>query len=717
MSSYKRIRLSMSLSIAPSEEQRRILALLGEGHNVLGDCVAGSGKTTSVLLLAQMYPGKRILQVTYNSQLKTEVRQKAAALSLTNLEIHTYNSLCVKYYHREGYKNDKLRDVTERDTPPLMPIPRKDIVVLDETQDMTMLLYRLVKKFLVDSPNKSPTLLCLGDKYQGLYKFMGADARYLTLAPSLWERPFIPCTLTTSYRLTNQMASFVNNVMLGYPRITAVRAGPKVLYKVCDPWRVHSSICDALLPRLLDGSVKPDDIFVLAGSIKSAKTPVRLLENAFAAHGIPCYFPVSDDKAIDEEVIGGKVVFSTFHQAKGRERKIVILYGFDETYFQYYGKECDPLTCPETLYVAATRAKERLFLLQSNAAAPLPFLKATVAEMAWLPYIEVQGMPRVIAAAATTVTDDRHNTTPTDLVRYLSDPTLTLLDAVATELFEVEEGASYSVAIPSKVTFDGTVEDVSDINGIAIPAMYEALTRKEESTIETYTRREYDNLCRDNEHPFLRAAYARLGKTIKSATGFVRLTVMYVSLVEKLYHKMNQITRHTWLTKAMMDACFVALDKHVPADAVYEHEVDHTTTAFPEYGTITVNGRMDVVSDDCVIELKCVDALTLEHKMQLVVYAWMWREAVAATEGTRVFKLVNIRTGETLRLRSNSPFVDEAVRILMDNKYTRLPEVSDAVFVARCLRGVEVPSSCAADSNGSGFLIVDETRVTTLSHV
>jgi hypothetical protein len=663
-----------------------------------------------------MYPGKRILQVTYNSQLKTEVRQKSVALGLTNLEVHTYNSLCVKYYHREGYKNDKLRDVTERNTSSLLPIPAKDIVVLDETQDMTMLFYRLVKKFIADSPNKCPTLLCLGDKYQGLYKFMGADARYLTLSPSIWERPFVPCTLTTSYRLTNEMASFVNNVMLGYPRITAVRAGPKVIYKVCDPWQVHSPICDALLPCILDGSVKPDDIFVLAGSIKSAKTPVRLLENAFAAHGIPCYFPVSDDKAIDEEVISGKVVFSTFHQAKGRERKIVILYGFDETYFQYYGKEYDPTVCPETLYVAATRAKERLFLLQSNRAAPLPFLKLTVAEMAWLPYIEVQGVPRVVSAPGK-VREDHHNTTPTELVQYLSEPTLKLLDSVASELFEVEEVASYSVSIPSKVAFDGTVEDVSDINGIAIPAMYEALTRKDESTIEIYTREVYDIMCRDNEHPFLRAAYTRLGKTIKSAVGFVRLTVMYVSLVEKLYHKMNQITHHNWLTKAMMDACFVALDKHVPADAKYELEMQHTSCAFPEYGTIAIKGRMDVVSEDRVLEIKCVDALTLEHKMQLVVYAWMWREELEATEGSRVFKLVNIRTGDALRLRSNSPFVDEAVRILMDNKYTKIPDVSDTVFVERCLKGVYASESRAEVVKASGFLLVEDTEINLVSYV
>ena len=639
-----------------------------------------------------MYPSKRILQVTYNSQLKVEVRKKADLLGLTNLEIHTYNSLCVKYYDRLGYKNEILRTVVDRGSAPCRTIGGKDIVVLDETQDMNLLFYRLVKKFIADSPTKTPQLLILGDKYQSIYKFIGADSRYLTLAPSLWGRSFLPCTLTTSYRLTKPMASFVNEVMLGYPRIVASRTeGPRVSYRVCDPFLIHKEICELLLARLLDKSVKPDDIFVLAGSIKGSKTPVRLLENALAAHGIPCYYPHSDDKKIDEEIIEGKVVFSTFHQAKGRERKIVIVYGFDETYFTYYGKGYDPLVCPETLYVAATRAKERLILLQSNREAPLPFLKRSVSEMMWLPYISVEGVPKVVRPAAKEV-DRQHAVTPTELVRYLSDPTLRLLDAVAGELFITEEAASYATAIPSKVTFSGplgasggTVEDVSDINGIAIPAMYESRIVGDESTIETYTRDVGEALCRDNEHPFLQAEYKKLGKTTKTPTGYVKLTVMYVSLVEKLYHKMNQITHYNWITAKMVAECFVALGKHIPDDAQYEQPVEHTTKAFPEYGDIVVRGRLDVLGDEVVLELKCVDALTLEHKMQLVVYAWLWREECLATRGSRIFKLVNMRTGETLRLNAASPLLNEAMRILMDNKYTRLPEVSDEVFVSRCL--------------------------------
>ena len=64
-------------------------------------------------------------------------------------------------------------------------------------------------------------LLVLGDYMQGLYEFKGADIRFLTKAHEVWrELPFLEndifksCILKTSYRVTNQMAKFVNKDML-----------------------------------------------------------------------------------------------------------------------------------------------------------------------------------------------------------------------------------------------------------------------------------------------------------------------------------------------------------------------------------------------------------------------------------------------------------------------------------------------------------------------
>lgn len=692
----------MALALTPSLEQENILSLIEKGHNVVGDCVAGSGKTTSVLLLAKAFPLKRILQVTYNSQLKFEVRQKAIQLGLQNIEIHTYNSLCVKYYHNMGYTNDILRTVIKDRLKPRQPIPKTDILVLDETQDMNFLFYGLIKKFIADSKTPVHQLLVLGDRYQGIYKFIGADARYLTLAHCIWGRKFLPATLTTSYRLTFETASFVNEVMLGHKRIQSVRSGPKVLYKVCNPYKIHKSICEELRKHLK--TVKADDIFVLAGSIKGSQTPIRLLENELASYGIPCYYPVSDDKKLDEDIIEGKVVFSTFHQAKGRERKIVIVYGFDDGYFKFYGQEYNPLVCPETLYVATTRAKERLILLHDKKFPMLPFLQVSFEDLQDKPYMEVEGILEDTAVKPQSSTGVKHNTSPTDLVQYLKEANIQLLNNIADQIFSQEEAANYMIDIPSKIAFEeGNYEDVSDINGLAIPAMYESQERGD-SQVECVTRQEYENILKKNEHPFLREAYKRLGNTIKTPLGFVRLTVLYISLVEKIYHKVNQISRHDWLKKSMVEGCFRALKKHITDDAMFEIEIDHASQAFPEYGTVEVRGRMDTLDDHTVLELKCVDALTLEHKLQLVVYAWMWREEIKADRGSRQFKLVNMRTGEVFKLNAESHLLDEAMRVLLHNKYAKIPELLDAEFIEQCTMEIKKPSG----NSGSAPLFIDD---------
>ena len=65
-----------SLTIIPSEEQNEIINSIRDNKNVIADCVAGSGKTTTVLFLAHYFPDKNIIQITYNAELKMEVRKK-----------------------------------------------------------------------------------------------------------------------------------------------------------------------------------------------------------------------------------------------------------------------------------------------------------------------------------------------------------------------------------------------------------------------------------------------------------------------------------------------------------------------------------------------------------------------------------------------------------------------------------------------------------------
>jgi superfamily I DNA/RNA helicase len=351
------------MALQPSDEQQYIIDLIEKGNNVVGDCVAGSGKTTTVLLLARVFPNRHILQVTYNSQLKSEVREKADALGVENLTIHTFHSLCRAYYTTYGYDDEMLKRVIRKNTPPRCEIPPFSIVVLDEVQDMTFLYYRLIIKYIKDVGEKVQ-LMVLGDFMQGLYEFKGADIRFLTFATEIWNHfpllrtpEFEKCQLKTSYRITNQMADFVNETMLSEKRLYACREGEPVCYIRRRIHELQWIVVNTIQDLLSNHGVKPSDIFVLGASVKGSNSNIKKIENSLVEAGIPCHVPMMENSDnIDEEVIKGKVVFSTFHTSKGRQRPYVFVVGFDHSYFTINARTMNPTKCPNTLYVATTRA-------------------------------------------------------------------------------------------------------------------------------------------------------------------------------------------------------------------------------------------------------------------------------------------------------------------------------------------------------------------------
>jgi hypothetical protein len=59
----------------------------------------------------------------------------------------------------------------------------------------------------------------------------------------------------------------------------------------------------------------------------------------------------------------------------GLERKVVIIFNFDNSYFKYFKKDSNPNICPNEFYVATTRALERLTLLHHYQNDYLPFIR------------------------------------------------------------------------------------------------------------------------------------------------------------------------------------------------------------------------------------------------------------------------------------------------------------------------------------------------------
>jgi AAA domain len=722
-----------------SDEQRVVLDYIRAGHNVIVDACAGSGKSTTILSIAKELSGKKIRQFTYNAMLRHEVKEKVKDLGLHNLQVHTYHSFAVNYYSDLGHTDTGIRSILRENMAPRIPIPLVDLVVLDESQDMTKLYFQLIVKMSKDMMGsvsgiiKPFQLLVLGDYMQGLYEFKGADIRFLTHAEQVWsvlpylQSPiFKQCTLKTSYRITNQMANFVNRDMLGEDRLLACRDGSPVVY-IRRPRHQIEKIVVYQINRLLLEGESPSDIFVLGGSVKGANSHIRHMENTLTLNDIPCHVPAFETDAMDERVIEGKVVFSTFHTAKGRQRKYVFVVGFDQGYF-YNARTLLKTVCPNTLYVGCTRATHGLFLLENDSSRPLEFLKRTQHDMKHSDYIDFKGIPQTIFHTSGDVQDQdesgvvlipTYHVAPTELIKFVKESTLERITPVLDKIFVQEVGClpENEILIPTMIrTSRGLHEDVSDLNGIAIPAMYfdSILTEKRGSAVIMEMIQESVKEMKPNSHGFLKQRVQELPTEFTSPADYLYLANVYSAVQEKLYSKLRQIDReeYSWITPEMMARCSARLQEYIVdeenkdscslSNLLIEHslihfvqEEKHTAiekALYPFFSYETrfrFSARADLITESTLWELKCTSKISQDHLMQLVIYAWIWRLTNPQLETgppvEKAFKIMNIRTGERLRLEATLDELTFIVVELLKGKYGGTESLDNEDFVQECV--------------------------------
>lgn len=689
--------------IAPSDEQKAIINCVSEGKFVMVDAVAGSGKTTTVMFIAKHNPKKKILQITYNKQLKIEVRRKVEAANIQNIDIHTFHSLAVRFYDRECYTDDKIIKVLSQNIQPKTE-KKYDIIIIDEVQDMTPNYFSLVCKFINDMKISNSNILVLGDRYQGIYDFKNADTRFLIHSDKIWDNDskFIKLPMQESYRVTKQIAWFVNSAMLGHDRIISNKVSKnKVLYYRKNKFQIHA-IFAAKISQLLKEGYSPSDVFVLAPSLKSssAKNPLKMLENKLVGMKIPVYFSRNDEEGLDEDIIKGKVAFSTYHQSKGLERRVCIVFGFDNSYFKYYNKNKDSNLCPSELYVAITRASELLILFESDDEAQLDFLKLNHENLANSGMVDFIGnYPKKLKEKVALV-DDIHKTSVTELTAYVSEENNEKLIELLENVFEIKKEPmdKNTTEIPSSIkTQNGKTEDVSDINGLVIPAMFE-FKQTGICTLRTIINDMYKLSKGDTKELIKKVLSTKVSKD--AIEQFLCMGNLYIALTEKIHSKLSQIDKYLWLTQGMIDICHKNLKKNIGKNPKFEVKLgdvenDNSNLCYRYntnlYGCVELTARVDCVDDATLWEFKCVGSFQNEHLLQLIVYAWIWEKCMKDTiDGSttnkpiKKFKILNIRTGEVRQLHYKSYYIEEIMSILFSNKYYVKPKDEDEVFIERC---------------------------------
>ena len=676
-----------------SIEQINIINTIKENKNVICDAVAGSGKTTTILELAKALPEKLILQITYNSMLRHEVKDKAR--NIKNLKIHSYHSLYVNYYNNNAHTDNILNDIIINNKIPIKELPKFDIIVIDEVQDMTILFFSAIQKFINDL-QKNVQYLILGDKNQAVYDFKGADNRFLTLAKDIYPNSVV-LPLSQSFRVTKPIANFVNFVLLGEYRIKTVKKGSNVNYLICNTFKIYKYLI-IKIKEFFNAGYKPEDIFVLCPSFKSKKlNPVKLLENELTKSNIPCY--ISLDTKLDDNYIKNKVVFTTFHQSKGRERKIVIIYNFDSSYFDFYNKTAPKYKCPASFYVAITRASEHLILLEDINYHPLQFLKYNYLEMSDTGLIDIQLIKH-------NLNNKKETNIPeiwiNDLVKYIDDNKLNDINKYIDLTFNTPTNKFNNINIK-------TNNNINEINSLVISSIreykyyndmtifnktidyieqyltnyitiFEKIVTKIETNMNIYNLSEIKKNCLKLKYSYLfwfDKFIQKINFPSDNINDNLYLANFYLSLVENVFFKLVDIKNYDWINKNQINTCIENMDKKIIKELEYEKIITFNYQS-NKYGDLNIIGRINAYNHDNIYQIVSVDNINIEHLLDLICKAWI------NNNNKCNFYIYNIVTNE-LRQIINFDYINVIVELLLDNKLEKKYKNSDYEFINDCL--------------------------------
>ena len=203
-----------------------------------------------------------------------------------------------------------------------------------------------------------------------------------------------------------------------------------------------------------------------------------------------------------------------------------------------------------------------------------------------------------------------------------------------------------------------------------------------------------------NEQSYLKSFVSQLPETYEDISDYLFMANLYNSIQERLHFKLKQIQNYKWLNQEILDKCILRLENlmenkettpefedmfiHNSMEEMHVQKIDPILHQhFPPTVFFRFTAIVDVITDDCVWELKCTNSISIEHKIQLVVYAWLWE---VMEKPAKKFKLFNIKTGEHYTLNYNLDELTEIVVMILKGKYFNEEKKSDNDFLEDCFQ-------------------------------
>jgi hypothetical protein len=311
--------------------------------------------------------------------------------------------------------------------------------------------------------------------------------------------------------------------------------------------------------------------------------------------------------------------------------------------------------------------------------------------------------------------------------------------------------------IPNVIlTGRGLYEDVCDLNGIAIPSIYydhifryyfeknanASSTESQPINVGASVLKQVIDDCmretKDHEYRHLKQLIAEFPDECDTISDYLRLSNLFVAAKERLLFKLKQIddSDYTWLTEDAVEECLRRLDDVIGAECelelpLVEHniiqkdmeaELERVNQILLPYfsrgtygqgasgaeaarhpnGALAVGSptrkfrftaRADLITKKCIWELKCTSSISIEHRLQVVLYDWLWRivntpdiavKRRAECVSPKETRIINIKSGEILRLNASFEDLTTIVVELLKGKYEQIPQRTTEEFIADC---------------------------------
>lgn len=702
----------------PSREQQ-IAIDYARRSNIVINSVAGSGKTTTILHIAKNTKGNTLI-LTYNRRLMNETSSRIKKENLNDkAEVYTYHSFMSRFCGKGSCKSD--REIMEKiDKGEKIDYKKEvEIIIADEVQDMTRVYFDIIRLFFKSlTYSNVPQICVLGDSRQTIYEWTGANSNFILQAPRIFDEfnnyPWESVKLTTSYRITQQIAGIIN-IMDNTIGIKAVKDGPKVEYISTPRYRIDP-IADKII-YFLDNGYNQEDIFVLSPSMKFNRVlnPVVILANTLKKRrrDINIYIPDRENKTLTEQSMRNKIVFSTFHQAKGLERNVVIVLSFSMDYFTYFKKLEKPKEVPwfcNELYVAVTRSKEHLVLVNnSRSSEHLPFFD--IDKCIKLGYINYTG-------GTTTNKCNRNKKTiprPVGVTRMLEFiPCEVVVNIFKKIKLKYTHMGGEVLRIKSSVRNNNRciTEDVADLNGTAIVAYYEYIKTgrlsihersiigadKSGNNIENCFGYGDDNGKKDlesirslcNKH-FPELQRINVGKDDIDISTMLKLAICFWTFIHKLTHRITQIPHYKWINDSEIKECMRRMDRVLGNTPKGDFEVLVFLNSKDKMGICGFADYYDPATKT-VWEFKCVYSIADEYILQVLIYSHILAETYRKkgydpADYIQHIKIFNILTDEICEIECSFDNLKIIYNMIYNSRFSPTASTEDPEEFIREIKG------------------------------